>query len=97
MKRLERPSGYFEFFGPQGKLQGETRSCVHCGFTWIYDPKAQFERQLGLRSDAPTTRGTCMKCYGLVCTRPECMAQGCRPLMARIEDMERSSGSIFLP
>lgn len=87
--RLERPNGYFQYFGPGYDIQGETKSCVHCGFTWIYDPGASFRRKLGYIIQ-PKTRGTCLKCYGLVCARPQCLKKGCLPLMKQIEELEKT-------
>lgn len=93
MAGIDRPSGYFSYFDPiSGKRQeGETRSCVHCGATWIYDPMASFKRKLGLTSKKPVTRGTCMKCNGLVCASPECLKAGCVNKLLKIEEIEASA------
>jgi hypothetical protein len=86
-KPFERPSGYFQTIDPVSfaKLEGETRQCVHCGFTWIYNPKVSFSRKLAGKE---VNRGICMKCFGQTCARPECLRLGCVPLMKQIEDME---------
>lgn len=90
MPGFDKPSGYFSYFDPlTGTRQdGETRQCVHCGATWIYDPKASLNRKLGLTSAKPKIRGTCMKCHGLVCALPECLKRGCVPMLKQIEDIE---------
>lgn len=87
MKALDRPSGYFETYDPvKGlKIEGETRSCVHCGFMWIYNPKESFDRLLAGKG---VTRGTCVHCWGPVCCQATCLAQGCTPLMKKIEAVE---------
>lgn len=90
MKSLERASGYFSTWDPaSGRvIEGETKSCVHCGFMWIYNPKESFDRKL---AGKPVTRGKCLRCYGLVCARPDCLKTGCIPKMAQIEMMEKQS------
>jgi hypothetical protein len=58
------PSGYFVTADADGTpITGETRQCVHCGFTWEYHPGS---------GDA---RGWCVKCNGFVCARPECLKE----------------------
>lgn len=92
MKALERPSGYFQYFDPiNGQVQGETRQCVHCGYTWVYDPGLSMRRKLGLTTKQPTIRGTCLKCYGLVCARSECQKRGCIPIEKQIDNIEQQS------
>lgn len=93
MAGLERASGYFSYFDPVTgtRQEGETRSCVHCGATWIYDPKADLNRKFGLTSAKPVTRGTCLSCGGLVCALPDCLQRGCVPMMQQIEDMEATA------
>jgi hypothetical protein len=88
---MDKASGYFQYFDPSsgGKTEGETRQCVHCGYTWIYDPRQEFRRKLGIKSPAPKLRGTCVKCSGLVCAIPSCLKNGCVPLMKQIEDAEK--------
>lgn len=99
MKLIDRESGYFSTWDPLSgrKVEGETRSCVHCGFMWIYNPRESFDKKL-TGEYKPITRGKCLQCLGLVCARPECMRNGCVPLMKQIEDMEqhaRKSGLIL--
>lgn len=55
----DRPSGYIAT--SDEKCFAETRQCVHCQYTWIYIP------------GSGAKRGICLKCYGLLCGRPECM------------------------
>lgn len=92
MKRLERANGYFETYDPTTgrRVEGETRSCVHCGFVWIYNPKDSFDRKL---AGNPTIRGKCMKCHGLTCAQAECERGGCRPLMKQIEEIEKKTAA----
>lgn len=60
----DKAAGYFETHNGQGyKIEGEVRQCVHCQFLWEYKP------------GSGTRRGYCMKCQGLMCARPECIAQ----------------------
>lgn len=97
MKRLDRASGYFRYFDPiSGRVvEGETRQCVHCGFTWIKSP----ESFTGIQASAPTqkqTRGTCLNCHGLICARPTCLRQGCRHFLAKLDDYELSGGKVAL-
>lgn len=100
MKRLDKASGYFQTVDPTtgALIEGETRSCVHCGFMWIYDPTNEFKRKIGLTSIKPVLRGTCLNCRGLVCARDDCLKAGCVPLAKRIEDMEhpKSAGGFLL-
>lgn len=99
MKAIDRPSGYFQVFNPDTGVweDGETRQCVHCAYQWIYSPKGAFDRLL---IGKPVIRGTCTKCWGLVCARPHCLAQGCVPFMKKIEAVEeryrKSPGGILL-
>ena len=69
-----KPNGYFTTSTGDGvKVEGETRQCCHCQYTWQYRPGSGI------------TRGWCMKCAGLICGRPECVADQKR-LMARFPD-----------
>lgn len=97
MPATERASGYFQYFDPVTGIcqEGETRTCVHCGFTWIYDPKLQIRRKLGLWTPQPKIRGTCLKCSGLVCARDECLKRDCVPVMKQIDEMEKKSALIL--
>ena len=101
MKRLERPSGYFSSYDPSTgkKVEGETRQCVHCAYTWIYDPGASFERKAGLRTDKPKIRGTCLRCRGLVCGRPECLKIGCKTIEEQLLEAEgryRTASGLYI-
>lgn len=59
-----KPSGFSLSADGEGKrIDGETRQCVHCQYTWQYRPGS------GAR------RGFCLHCYGLICGRAECFAQ----------------------
>lgn len=58
-----KPSGFTVGLDLSGnKVELETRQCVHCQFTWTYKP------------GSGVTRGFCLKCFGLLCARPECMS-----------------------
>jgi hypothetical protein len=97
-KGFERASGYFSYFDPiSGRhIEGETRCCVHCGLTWIYDPAEDMRRKLGLSSLKPTLRGTCMRCHGLVCAMPDCMKAGCKTVEEKIDELEKSTSGILV-
>ncbi len=92
MKRFDRPNGYFQTWDPHTgrKIEGETRSCVHCSFTWVYNPKESFDKKL-TGEYKPVTRGKCLRCFGLVCARPGCLAKGCEPIMKQIEMIENKN------
>lgn len=69
-----KPNGHFVTATGEGyKIEGETRQCVHCQYTWEYKPGSGAQR------------GWCMKCAGLICARPECEAEQ-RRLMAQFPD-----------
>jgi hypothetical protein len=97
---VDKASGYFQYFDPisGNRTEGETRTCVHCGYTWIYDPRLNFRRKLGLKTPQPVLRGTCTKCSGLVCALPACLKKGCVPLAKQLDDMEKTArkGTHFL-
>lgn len=55
-----KASGYFVTFDGDGhRIEGETRQCAHCQFTWVY------------RSGDAETQ--CAHCRGMVCGRAECL------------------------
>lgn len=57
------PSGYFATADANGKhIEGETRQCAHCQYTWEFVPGSGI------------TRAVCLSCLGLKCCRPECEA-----------------------
>lgn len=59
-----KPSGYTVTQDESGcRIEGETRQCVHCQFTWIYQP------------GSGDRRGWCLNCNGFVCAREECMKE----------------------
>lgn len=61
MSRIHVPSGWFSTEDAAGrKVERETRTCAHCGFTWVYEPGS------GRR------RGVCLKCMGVICCTPQC-------------------------
>lgn len=97
MKLLDRESGYFQTIDPLTgrRIEGETRTCVHCGYMWIYNPRESFDKKL-TGEYKPVIRGKCLRCYGLVCARDECMKKGCMPMLAQIEEMERSDKELIL-
>lgn len=73
-----KPSGHFQTSTGDGiRLEGETRRCEHCQYTWTYEPGS------GIR------RGLCLGCRGLLCGRPECAAQQQR-ILASFPDRVRS-------
>ncbi len=73
-----KPSGYFTTSTGDGiRVEGETRVCSHCQYTWEYRPGSGI------------TRGLCLLCRGLLCGRPECAAQQQR-ILASFPDKTRS-------
>lgn len=59
--RGDKPNGYFIKTGTDGKIiQGETRQCAHCQFTWEYRPGS------GRRY------GMCLSCHGIICDNVRC-------------------------
>ena len=57
-----KPSGYFATADGEGhKIEGETRQCIHCQYTWEYRP------------GSGVVRGYCGRCHGFVCARDECI------------------------
>jgi hypothetical protein len=59
-----KPSGYFVTGdGQGGKIEGETRQCCHCQFTWEY------------KSGSGITRGWCLNCMGFTCAREQCLKE----------------------
>lgn len=71
-----KPSGYI-LEADGHTVRGETRQCVHCQYTWEYQP------------GSGAVRGWCMQHRGLVCGRPECAAQQ-RRILASFPDKTRS-------
>ena len=63
MIQQNKPSGYFSTSDPLTgkKIEGETRICAHCSFTWIYRPGSGIKR------------GWCTRCNGLLCGQDKCM------------------------
>lgn len=78
MIRGYKPSGYTVSFTRDGrKIEGETRQCVHCQFTWAYgEPHAIAELDAFLGH--PTLRGFCTRCHGFLCGRQQCIEQQLR-------------------
>ena len=78
MIRGYKPSGYTLSYTREGrKLEGETRQCVHCQYTWAYgEPHglAELDSFLG----HPTLRGFCTHCHGFLCGRRQCFEQQMR-------------------
>lgn len=59
-----KPAGHVVFYDAKGnKIERETRQCVHCQKTWIYQPGSK--RKYGF----------CLKCYGIICA--ECAMKEC--------------------
>lgn len=63
----------------------DTVSCVHCAFTWQFIPGS------GRR------RGWCMKCHGIVCGRPACVALGCVHREQLLDNIEAGRALDFVP
>jgi hypothetical protein len=60
-------------------------SCVHCGFTWVW------ERGSGRR------RGFCCRCCGIVCGRPGCVANGCVSRWQGLDNAEQGRPDSYRP
>lgn len=83
-----KPSGYFVTIDKNGnKVEGETRQCVHCQFTWEYIPGSGRER------------GFCLNCRGLLCGAKACM-QHCAPFseiaQQGYKEYELTDGGVFV-
>ena len=65
-----KPSGYITRGTLYGKKEFETRQCVHCQRTWVYQPGSKNQR------------GFCLKCYGVLCGNPVCLKE-CMPYEKR--------------
>ncbi len=56
-----KPNGYFATATGEGKkVEGETRQCAHCEYSWMYEP------------GSGRKRGICLHCMALICGRAEC-------------------------
>ncbi|HSY52452.1 MAG TPA: hypothetical protein VLC46_26865 [Thermoanaerobaculia bacterium] len=77
MIKGEKASGYFSTIDVRSglKVEGETRQCSHCQFTWQY--KAGSGRRVGL----------CGSCNGLMCTQEACRTDQLRKIkLLELED-----------
>lgn len=86
-----KPAGHFVRYDRDGrKVEGETRQCAHCQFTWEYVPGSGNKRRV------------CLKCMGLCCGRPECRdcSDGAAPFhdvtMAHDRRYRLSEGGVYL-
>ena len=82
-----KPAGHFVTHDANGKkIEGETRQCAHCQFTWIYRPGSGIKRRV------------CLKCMGLTCGRPECVP--CAPFSEILDSGDKrytmSDGGVFV-
>ena len=78
-----KPSGYFVTYDRDGKkIEGETRQCTHCQYSWVYKPDKFLD---GLLPKKRRQRGFCLYCRGLLCGRPTCM-KSCAPFTEVWED-----------
>lgn len=87
-----KASGYLVTADRNGnKVERETRQCVHCQATWVYQPGSK--RRYGF----------CLKCHGVICGNPEC--QQCKgPFEKQVEAAlknppsgYKSSGGLLVP
>ena len=78
MLQKNRPSGYFSTFNVESgkKIEGETRQCIHCQYTWIYQP------------GSGRKRGWCIRCQGLLCGQYNCMKY-CINVEQRLKGQEK--------
>ena len=74
-----KPSGNFVTFDGEGrKIEGETRQCIHCQYTWEYHPGLEGPKRparLGVNQKAEGQRGWCLKHCGFLCGRAECFEE----------------------
>ena len=74
-----KPSSYFVTSSGDGiKREGECRQCVHCQFTWEYQPGSGIER------------GYCLACGGFLCARPQCILDN----QKRVDDWLEQTGKV---
>ncbi len=59
--------------------------CVHCGYTWIFQPGS------GRR------RGFCMRCCGLVCGHKACEEVGCVHRHQQFDNLEQGRPDNYNP
>jgi hypothetical protein len=78
-----KPSGYIADMS--NRVIGETRQCVHCQYTWVYQP------------GSGNRRGFCTKCNGLLCGSKKCF-DSCAPFseVAGDKNYVFSNAGIFL-
>lgn len=57
--------------------------CVHCGYVWTPTP------------GSGKKRGWCGNCAGYICGHADCVAAGCVPLEAAIENIEAGRPETF--
>ncbi len=77
LKNVSRnPVGIVLITDMHGKTiwEGEVRQCMHCQYTWKYEP------------GSGNLRGFCYNCGGHICGRKQCAT--CYHKEQRIEDME---------
>lgn len=96
-------SGHFETWDPTSgrKIEGETRSCVHCGRTWIPKQRlfdigsnvntASTFSKTSIEMEQGAVRGYCTTCNGHVCGTPACIKAGCVPMLKKVELIEKIS------
>ena len=78
-----KPNGYFVTYDRNGKrIEGETRQCSHCQYSWIYKPDQFLD---GLLPKKRKQRGICLHCMGLLCGRKVCM-ESCAPFSEVVMD-----------
>lgn len=83
MIKGHKPSGHWVTYDKFGrKIEGESRSCSHCQYTWTYLPDSEWKNsrywQVIPKFERKKKRAICLHCMGLVCGRPECM-KSCAP------------------
>jgi hypothetical protein len=71
-----KPSGYFVTADGEGhRIEGETRQCCHCQYTWEYHPGLEGPKRpprLGKDQMSEGQRGWCLKHGGFLCGRADC-------------------------
>lgn len=69
--------GIIQYVDGGREIQHDTVRCVHCGYTWVYEP------------GSGRTRGWCGRCQGITCARPCCENRGCIPMERELEFLEK--------
>ena len=75
-----KPHAYCVTHGDDGchRFEGENRQCVHCQYSWIYNPGSGM------------VRGYCTRHDGWICARPQCY----KMQKARLDEMKTGASCV---